>query len=816
MKLLFRPYTASSALRLFDRLMPVTIPLVITSAILSYFVCDITNGGREWILYSLSGALAVGAYVFRRHFSEALRVSLYTTAMLSAGVVSLLCDGLWGQGAVMLVATLLVASMAPRPVRMATLVIVALSTVVISWVHIAGFRSVDFDAVAYDRSVIAWLSAVSTISIFAVWTVIWGHVAGNLDAREREQERLRVNFRRVFKEGNNPMFLVSEGVVVSANDSAHATLGSQTDGLVGTRLATLLVEQGNTAALADLERCLNQAHDGTPVHFPWTRKMRPEQTCYYDVSMFLSPYGDEGTLLVVVRDFSWERQLERDNHMLAMAVEQAGEGIVITDVDGKIEYVNAAFERSSGYDRSEVLGVGVRILKSGRMSEEFYRDLRLALDRGEPWQGRIINRRKSGEHYTEQMSISPLRGAKGEILQYICVKRDISRELRLENQLIQAQKMEAVGHLAGGIAHDFNNMLQVVMGNVEMASTDLPVEHPALEALAEISKASEKSAGLVRQLLAFSRKDEPRMRDAELNELVASMSRMIRRLIGAEIHFEFKPCEETLGVSCDPGQIEQVLVNLCVNSRDAMPGGGNLTVETSLVSLDEHYCRINTQLKPGRYACITVSDNGAGIPPEIQNRIFEPFFTTKEVGKGTGLGLASVYAIVQKHKGAVHLYSEVGIGTTFRIYIPSVACVPPRGAEKAAGDLQVLQGRGETILVGEDDAQVLKVVTRMLEQANYKVIACEDGEQLLDKYAEHRDIVDLVLLDVVMPRCNGRLTYERLQNMDATLPVIFVTGYSFHHLREGWPPAVPTVNKPYNPRDLLETIRRTLASAPSA
>jgi signal transduction histidine kinase/CheY-like chemotaxis protein len=458
-----------------------------------------------------------------------------------------------------------------------------------------------------------------------------------------------------------------------------------------------------------------------------------------------------------------------------------------------------------------VHGQNPRILKSGRHDAAFYQEMWATISSGRVWRGRFQNRRKDGRIYTENTCITPLRDDRGGLTHFVAVKRDISHELELEAQLAQSRKMEAVGRLAGGIAHDFNNILQVITGNVAMAAMDAPAGHPVHGSLEEISRAGERAVNLVQQLLSFSRREELRLRPLEVNALVTDTARMLHRIIGEDISLEVRPAPRPQSVMADPGRIEQVLLNLCINARDAMLDGGRITIETETVEIDLSYCQSNAEARPGRYVVVAVSDTGSGIPKEIQHRIFEPFFSTKEVGRGTGLGLATVYAIVQQHGGFIHLYSEVGFGTTFRVYLPAALVPGTPEAVPPPPDLTELHGGGETILIAEDDEQVLAVANRVLVQANYRVLTARDGVEALEVYAAHPGPIHLALLDVVMPRRNGRLTYDELHQRAPALPVLFATGYSYHHLQDGLIEETQVLRKPFTPRELLTRVRLALA-----
>ncbi len=368
---------------------------------------------------------------------------------------------------------------------------------------------------------------------------------------------------------------------------------------------------------------------------------------------------------------------EQSLRKLSCAVEQSADAIFITNSEGIIEYVNPAFERLTGYSPEEVMGKTPSILKSGEQAPVLYREVWETIRSGNVGRSIVVNRKKNGEVYYVDESISPIRDAEGQIANFVSNGRDFTERLRLEAQLLQSQKMDAVGRLAGGIAHDFNNLLTIITSYSELALDSVAPGSPTQARIQEILSAARRAADLTRQLLAFSRKQPQALRVAELNPVVSGIVKTLHRLIGEDIELVFVPGEGLGRIRLDPVQIEQILMNLAANARDAMPQGGRCTIETSNVQLDEQYVdRKRTVIPTGRYAVLTVTDTGDGIPADHLSHIFEPFYTTKPSGKGTGLGLATVYGIVKQNHGFVWAYSEPGMGTVFKIYLPCVQDQP--------------------------------------------------------------------------------------------------------------------------------------------
>jgi PAS domain S-box-containing protein len=444
-----------------------------------------------------------------------------------------------------------------------------------------------------------------------------------------------------------------------------------------------------------------------------------------------APDGGASHVVGVREDRSRSRRDAEVRALLGMAVEQAAETIMITDTEGTIEYVNPAFEKISGYDAEEVIGKTPRIQKSGHHEEEFYKEMWDTLRRGESWSGSIVNRRRNGNLFQEMAVISPVRGTSGKIEHYVAVKRDVTTEVELEEQLRQSQKMEAIGKLAGGIAHDFNNLLVAVTGYSDILLGRLGQDDPGRKEIEEIRNAGDRAAALTRQLLAFGRRQLLNLKVVDLNETIWEMENMLRRVIGEDISIMTFPGNNLWPVRVDPGQVEQVIMNLVVNSRDAMPGGGKLTIETSNVRIDEEYARRRSGVKPGEYVMLAVSDTGRGMSPEVQGRIFEPFFTTKDAGKGTGLGLSTVYGIVKQTGGNVWVYSEEGMGSAFKVYLPAVP-----DSEKIAGKSEKREKRSargtETLLLAEDEEVVRNIIRAVLGSNGYQVIEARDGREALE------------------------------------------------------------------------------------
>jgi len=501
---------------------------------------------------------------------------------------------------------------------------------------------------------------------------------------------------------------------------------------------------------------------------------------------------------------------EAELRKVTMAIEQAGETILITDPAGKIQYVNPAFETVSGYTPEEAVGKTSAILKSGQQDEAFYQNLWETISSGRVWKGRLVNKRKDGSLYTEAATISPVFDAAGKIINYVGVKRDITAQLELTAQFQQAQKMESVGRLAGGVAHDYNNMLSVILGYTEMAMGKVGTSDPLHEDLQEILNAARRSTDITRQLLAFARKQAIEPVVLDLNTTVDGMLKMMRRLIGEDISLAWLPGFEVWPVKFDPSQLDQILANLCVNARDAIKGVGKVTIETVNVSFDDAYCAMHRGFTPGAFVMLAVGDNGCGMDKKTHDQIFEPFFTTKGIGKGTGLGLSTVYGIVKQNHGFINVYSEPDNGTTFKIYIPSDTA----GIEvpKDAKSSKLLLGRGETVLLVEDESVLLVLIKRLLESLGYTVLSAPGPEDAFRLAEEHIGAIHLLLTDVIMPKMNGRDLAHQLTTLYPDMKHLFMSGYTSNviaHqgiLDEG----VNFIQKPMSKNDLAAKVRKVL------
>ena len=511
------------------------------------------------------------------------------------------------------------------------------------------------------------------------------------------------------------------------------------------------------------------------------------------------------------QDVTALRDEETSRRLQSAALRAAADAIVITNRDGTVAWVNDAFTRLTGYRSEEAVGRNPsQLVKSGEHTAAFYRQLWDAILSGNTWQGEMINRRKDGSIYHEEQTITPIVDDTGAITHFVAIKRDLTQRVKLESQLRQSQKMETVGQLASGIAHDFNNLLTVIIGLGELMVPQLADDDPMRGDVAQIVESGRRAAALTRQLLAFSRRQMLTPTVLNLNEGLAGSEELLRRLLRDDIELVVEPGRDLGHIKADAGQIEQVIVNLAVNARDAMPNGGRLVIATQNVEVDADYrAHVGTSVPAGQYVQLSVTDNGTGMDAETCSRIFEPFFTTKAAGKGTGLGLAVVYGIVKQSQGFVWVYSEPGHGTSFRVYLPVVSgpadtrTVTPAHAPGA---------NSETVLVIDDNPSLQKLVTRMLQSGGFHVLGAGSGEEALELLNRHKDEVRVIVTDVIMPQMSGRVLAEHAARLAPDIKVLYMSGYTddvvLHHgLSEAH---TAFINKPFNREGLLRKVRAVL------
>ncbi len=532
-----------------------------------------------------------------------------------------------------------------------------------------------------------------------------------------------------------------------------------------------------------------------------------------------SPLRDSNGKIVagieLIGDITEWRQAEEAIKLAHAELDQifntSADGMRVVDKEFNVLRVNNTFAKLSGIGQDEA--VGKKCYEVFRGSECHTPNCPLTRILGGEDRVEIDTEkeRNDGIRIPCIVTATPFRGPDGALIGIVENFTDITERKKLEGQLLQAQKMEAVGQLAGGIAHDFNNILTAIIGFGTLLNTEMSKDDPLRNYVKQILASSERAAKLTQALLAFSRKQIISLRTVNLNEIIVSLETLLSRLIGEDIELSTVLVDEDLTVMADSTQIEQVLMNLATNARDAMPDGGQLTIRTELAQFDYEYIKTHGYGKPGPYALISVEDAGVGMDVKTRDRIFEPFYTTKEVGKGTGLGLAMAYGIIKQHDGYINVYSEPGKGTTFKIYLPLIRS---KVEEEKIANLYIMKRGTETILVAEDDTQVRDLTKHILEGFGYQVMEAGDGEEAISVFNDNKDRIQLLILDVVMPKKNGKEVYDEIKKIRPDIKAIFTSGYNAEiiHKKGILEKGLGFITKPFLPQELLKKVREFLDS----
>ncbi len=653
--------------------------------------------------------------------------------------------------------------------------------------------------------------------------------------RVQAEEAIReseTNFRRLFETmAQGVIYLGPDGQIILANPSAERILGLDFSAAAGRTLRIRdwkpIREDGSE--LPDYEHpalvALNTGKQVDSFVMGVTNQKTGDRVWLSVSAIPLSRPGESRPFQVHTsfRDITGRKRVEREliesHRMLKDVIETIPARVFWKDCEGRYLGCNRLFARDAGRDSPESL-IGDHDFNLAWTEEaEMYRaDDRSVIESGEAKINYEEQQTKAdGQKVWLRTSKIPLRDGEGRIYGVLGSCEDITEHKfqqeareKLETQLRQAQKMESVGRLAGGVAHDFNNMLGVIVGHTEMALAQVDTTSPVFTHLQEIHQAAERSADLTRQLLAFARKQTVTPKVLDLNENVEGMLNMMRRLIGEDIDLAWRPGTHLGSVKMDPSQIEQLLANLCVNARDALRDTGTVTVETRLAAIDEAYCAGHAGFIPGEYVMLAVSDNGCGMGPEVLSHLFEPFFTTKEVGKGTGLGLATVYGIVKQNNGFINVYTEPGYGSTFKIYLPRCTA-EPEFMRKEQVEPRPALGH-ETVLLVEDEPAILDIVQLMLEAQGYRVLAAGTPDEAIRMAWEHGDSINLLITDVVMPRMNGRELARSLMSICPDIKCLFMSGYTANAIAHHGvlDKDAHFIQKPFTVDDLAAKVRHVI------
>jgi hypothetical protein len=622
-----------------------------------------------------------------------------------------------------------------------------------------------------------------------------------------------------------------QGVIVQINSQAEAMFGYTRDELIGQSVEMLVPER---------HRPNHHQHREDFHSKPKIRRMGSGLDLYgrrrdgseFPVEISLSPIvtGNGAIVLSVIRDISDHKRIENElrhaseelerrksrelrdsQNRMALIVDSSQDAIIGKNLDGIITQWNKGAEQIYGYHAAEIIGQNISILCPPDRPDEVPAILEKIRKGNRVEYFESVRVTKDGRRLNMSISVSPIHDGDGNIIGASAIARDTTAQKKFEDQLRQSQKMEAVGRLAGGVAHDFNNLLGIVTACTELLRSRVDTE--SLEYLDNIREAANRGVGLTRQLLAFGRRQTVQAQILDLNERLREMSKLLRPLMGDDVEIFLPSRSKSAVVEVDPGQLDQVVLNLAVNARDAMPRGGKLIIDTGVFDIDENFAQEHT-MTPGRYVMLAISDNGTGMDEVTRTRIFEPFFTTKETGKGSGLGLATVYGIVRQAGGHIWVYSEPGQGTTFKIYLPSAEHKLGIESEEQAEALPAKRD-GVTILLAEDDPIMRKLTRKMLEEHGYRVLEATNGEAALEVISHHPSSIDLTLTDVAMKGMNGPDLVLRLMDSHPEMKIIYMSGYTGELIsHQGLQSGIPLLEKPFTRAALLKTIDEALGGRP--
>jgi len=520
--------------------------------------------------------------------------------------------------------------------------------------------------------------------------------------------------------------------------------------------------------------------------FEWLYQLPDGSEFYATVELDLIQFSGSPCIRVIVNNNSEKVksqklliEAEGDLQILAKAMDQSMDSIMITDQDNTIMFINPAFTRITGYSEEEAIGQNPSILKSGVQNRAFYKSMWKDLRQGKPWNAKLVDRRKNGEFFPADLTITPVKNKAGDIVNFVGIKRDLTQHEALENKFRQAQKLEALGTMVGGIAHDFNNILAGITGNLFVAKQIARDTPDLVKKLNNIECLSFRAADMIQQMLTFSRKGLVNMQSLALNTILSDVLHLLQASIPANIYVQTDMCSNTLLIRGDPTLIHQIVMNLVNNACDAVEADAqpSIAVQSDRFQTDADFVDAHPYFKPGDYAHVSIQDNGCGISEACVKHIFEPFFTTKEAGKGTGLGLAMVYGAIKSHHGYIEVESISGHGCTFHLYFPLMNADETSQDTPATDTTQPIEGHGEAILVADDEQILREVTAEILEGLGYRVFEAKDGSEALALLQQHQNEIKLALLDVIMPHLGGVQLAQKIRDLGINIPILFVTGY---------------------------------------
>ncbi|WP_372846827.1 response regulator [Pontiella sp.] len=568
----------------------------------------------------------------------------------------------------------------------------------------------------------------------------------------------------------------SRGLYVGCNSAYARFVGTDVDRICSRTSAEILPpERAQRSHMEDLRVLANGETIETE---GWVASAEGPDVYLSTVKIpYLESSAGSTGMIGISRDLTKRIEMEQEMRRLAVAVEQSTESIMITAVDGTILYVNAAFEKNTGYAAAEVLGQHPGVLKSGKHEKAFFENLWETISSGNTWAGEVTNKKKDGSLYVEEAVIYPIRSDGGKLVNYVSISRDITQEREIEKHLRQQQKMNAIGGLAGGVSHDFNNILTAILGYVALCMNSVEEDSKVYGYLKEIVKAGDRATKLVRQILTFSRQEEQEFQPMELQPIIEDSVSMVQTTMKKNITIETDLDPACGAIHGDPTQLQQVMINLFTNAAHALGAEQSGTLSIKLKQVELHGRKADDQsidLDPGFYACLTVKDTGCGMPPEVQEHIFEPYFTTKKKGEGTGFGLSIVHGIVRKHRGTIAVASEQGTGTTFTLYFPLL--LETAEQEQKAIDLSIPEGYGHLLFVDDDEA-VLSMGREILESFGYSVVTATNGRRGFEIFMQNPEGFDALITDYSMPEMNGHELIRQVLAIRQGIPTILYSGY---------------------------------------
>jgi PAS domain S-box-containing protein len=631
-------------------------------------------------------------------------------------------------------------------------------------------------------------------------------------------------FRLAFEEAAIGIAIVAAeplGQYIEVNPAFCRITGYSREELLSLNFQSITLSEDLNKTLREVHALLSGPVPTLQTEKRYLRKDGRSLWARLNVSLIRDPQQRPIYFIVQVEDIDIHRRAEevsRETHQtLAALVEASPLAIIALDMDRKVKMWNPAAERLFGWSAKEILGRPNPIVPEDKQ-EEFQKYIQTLLQGAQFADFHLRRQRKDGSLIDVNLSTTLLRDAQGKVKGFMGIFVDLTDRLRLEEQLRHAHKLEAVGQLAGGVAHEFNNLLTAIIGNIDLSLMEVSPESRLHLMLERVQQAAHRATALTHQLLTFSRRHPMDLKPIHLNQIVQEVVRLLRQAIDRRIEIQIEAGDDFVPVLADAGQIHQVLMNLCVNARDTlterfeevnpvekrawMP---QITIRTENIQIDASYCRVHPDAKPGKYALLTVSDNGCGIELKDLPRIFDPFFTTKGVGQGTGLGLAAVYGIVQQHRGWIEVDTKPGQGSAFKVYFPST---PLFAAEETERREEVISGGSETILLVDDEESIRDLGRTILELRGYTVLLAEDGVRGIEVFKKEQERIDLVILDIMMPRRSGWDVLEEIRALSPRVKVILSSGYDLAGQRKDV--SVEFLAKPYSPDELAHRIRKAL------